>query len=152
MGHHLLHAGSVPWQDQLLYAALILGAIALLFGLFWWRRRAARPKAGDFAALAAQANVHEALAAQKATPLDDAAQAWQQTQHTMAQVKSGVERGLALVWALLSGLLFLISISAILSFAWDFPNIAWGTLLFYAVLAVVCGWFTRTQWRDFRAP
>ncbi len=70
----------------------------------------------------------------------------------MAQVKSGVERGLALVWALLSGLLFLISVCAILSFAWDFPNIAWGTLLFYAVLAVVCGWFTRTQWRDFRAP
>ena len=151
MGHYWLHAASVPWQDQLLYAALILAAIALLFAVFWWRRRAARPARGDFAALATHAHVAQALAAQDASPLDDAAQAWQDTHHTVKKLQSGVERGLALVWALLSGLLFLISVSAVLGFAWDYPAIAWGTLLFYAVLAVVCGWFARTQWRDFRA-
>ena len=151
MGHYWVHAASVPWQDQLLYGGLILAALVLLFCVFWWRKRASRPAKGDFAALATQANVAEALAAQDRSPLADAAEAWQQTQTTVGHLKSGVERGLALVWALLSGLLCLISVTAVLGFAWDYPHIAWGTLLFYTVLAVVCGWFTRTQWRDFRA-
>ena len=151
MGHYLMHAGSVPWQDQLLYAGLILAALVALFGLFWWRKRASRPAKGDFAALATQAHVADALTAQDRSPLADAADAWEQTQTTVKHLQSGVERGLALVWAVLSGLLFLISVTAVLSFAWDYPAIAWGTLLFYAVLAVVCGWFMRTQWRDFRA-
>ena len=151
MGHYWMHAASVPWQEQLLYGGLILAALVLLFLVFWWRKRASRPAQGDFAALATQANLVEALEAQNRSPLADAADAWQQTQDTVEHLKSGVERGLALVLALLSGLLFLISIMAVLSFAWDYPHIAWGTLLFYTALAVVCGWFTRIQWRDFRA-
>ena len=96
MGHYLLHAGSVPWQDQLLYAALIVAAIAALFGLFWWRKRASRPRQGDFAALASQARLQDALNQQNASPLDDAAEAWQQTQQAMATVKTGIHRALAL--------------------------------------------------------
>lgn len=150
MGHYWVHAASVPWQDQLLYAGLIVAVMVLLFLVFWWRKRASRPAQGDFAALATHAHVAEALEAQNRSPLVDAAEAWQQTQTTVEHLKSGVERGLALVWALLSGLLCLISVTAVLSFAWDYPDIAWGTLVFYMVLATVCAWFTRVQWRDFR--
>jgi hypothetical protein len=150
MGHYLLHAGSVPWQDQLLYGGLILVALVALFGVFWWRKRASRPAKGDFAALATQANVAEALAAQDRSPLADAAEAWKQTQQAVATVKTGVERTLALVFVLLSGLGFLISLSAVLSEAFSFPKTSWGSLLFWLVLGAVCAWFARAQWHDFR--
>ncbi|WP_294768999.1 hypothetical protein [uncultured Rhodoferax sp.] len=150
MGHYLLHAGSVPWQDQLLYAALIVAAIAALFGLFWWRKRASRPRQGDFAALASQARLQDALNQQNASPLDDAAEAWQQTQQAMATVKTGIHRALALVFMLLSGLGFLISLMAVLSDIFKFPNVAWGSLLFWLALGVACAWFMRAQWRDLR--
>ncbi|MDZ7920409.1 hypothetical protein [Rhodoferax sp.] len=150
MGHYLLHAGSVPWQNQLLYAGLILVALVALFGVFWWRKRASRPAKGDFAALATHANVAEALAAQDRSPLADAAEAWEQTQSTVKQLKSGVERTLALVFVLLSGLGFLISLSAVLSEAFSLPKMSWGSLLFWLVLGAVCAWFARAQWRDFR--
>ena len=150
MGHYLLHAGSVPWQDQLLYAGLILVALVALFGVFWWRKRASRPAKGDFAALATHANVAEALAAQDRSPLADAAEAWEQTQQAVATVKTGVERTLALVFVLLSGLGFLISLTAVLSEAFSFPKTSWGSLLFWLALGGVCAWFARVQWRDFR--
>nr|WP_315465537.1 hypothetical protein [uncultured Rhodoferax sp.] len=150
MLHYLLHAGTVPWQDQLLYAGLIAVFIAAVFFGLWWRKRAARPQEGDFAALVQQGSVAEALEAQVQSPLADAAEAWQATRHTMQNVKTGVERFLALVWALLSGLLFSISVSAVIGFAWDFPAVDWSLLAFYGVLGVVTGWFTRVQWRDFR--
>ena len=150
MLHYLLHASTVPWQDQLLYAGLILLAIALVFAGFWWRRRAARPRQGDFAALVAQHNIAQALAAQAESPLKDAADAWQHTQHTMEQVRSGVERALALILALLSGLLCAISVSAVISDVWNFPAVDWSLFAFYAGLGGVCAWFTRVQWRSFR--
>lgn len=150
MGHYLLHAGSVPWQDQLLYAGLILVALAALFGLLWWRKRASRPAKGDFAALATHANVAEALAAQDRSPLADAADAWEQTQSTVKHLQSGVERALALVFVLLSGLGFLISLTAVLSEVFSFPKSSWGSLLFWLALGGVCAWFARVQWRDFR--
>jgi Flp pilus assembly protein TadB len=150
MLHYLLHASEVPWQDQLLYAGLIVAAIALIFGGLWWRKRAARPRQGDFAALVEQGNVAQALAAQGQSPMEDAADAWRQTQHTLQNVKSGVERVLALIWALLSGLLCAISVSAVISNAWNFPAVDWALFAFYAVLGGVCAWFTRVQWRDFR--
>jgi hypothetical protein len=150
MGHYLLHAGSVPWQDQLLYAGLIIAAIAALFGVFWWRKRAARPQQGDFAALASQARVQDALDQQNASPLENAAEAWQQTQQAMETVKSGIRRALALVFMLLSGLGFLISLTAVLSTVFRFPDISWGSLLFWLALGAACGWFARVQWRDFR--
>ncbi len=150
MGHYLLHAGSVPWQDQLLYAGLILVALVALFGLFWWRKRASRPAKGDFAALATHTNVAEALAAQDRSPLADAADAWEQTQSTVKHLQSGVERALALVFVLLSGLGFLISLTAVLSEVFSFPKTSWGSLLFWLALGGVCAWFARVQWRDFR--
>ncbi|MDH4466244.1 MAG: hypothetical protein QE290_19620 [Acidovorax sp.] len=150
MLHYMLHAGSVPWQDQLLYAGLIVAVFILVFFGLWWRRRAARPKQGDFAALVQQGNVAEALGAQDQTPLMDAADAWQETRHTMENVKTGVERFLALVLAFLSGLLCAFSIAAVMGYVWDFPAVDWGLLAFYTVLGSVCGWFTRVQWRDFR--
>jgi Flp pilus assembly protein TadB len=148
MLHYLFHASTVPWQDQLLYAGLIVSIIALVFGGLWWRKRAARPRQGDFAALVKQGNVAQEQAA--ASPLQDAAEAWQQTQRTLENAKSGVQRLLALVLALLSGLLCAISVSAVISYAWKFPAVDWGLLAFYAVLGAVCAWFTRVQWRDFR--
>ena len=150
MLHYVFHASTVPWQDQLLYAGIILVTIALVFGGFWWRKRAARPRQGDFAALVEQNNVAKALAEQAESPLKDAADAWQQTRHTMENVKSGVERVLALALALLSGLLCAISVSAVIGYVWDFPAVDWGLFAFYAVLGGVCAWFTRVQWRDFR--
>ena len=100
MLHYALHAGSVPWQDQLLYAGIIIAVIAAVFFGLWWRKRASRPRQGDFAALVQQGNVAEAIAAQAQSPLADAADAWQETRHTMDNVKSGVERFLALMFAL----------------------------------------------------
>ena len=150
MLHYLLHASSVPWQDQLLYAGLLVAAIAAIFMGFWWRKRAARPRQGDFAALVAQNNVTQALAAQAQSPLNDAAEAWQQTQETMQSVKTGVERAVALVLALLSGLLCFISVLAVVSFLWKLPAVDLGSFIFFAVLGGVCAWFTRVQWRDFR--
>ncbi|BEU95406.1 hypothetical protein ACDW_11110 [Acidovorax sp. DW039] len=150
MLHYLLHASEVPWQDQLLYAGIFVAAIALVFLVLWWRRRAAHPRRGDFAALVEQPDVAQALAAQEESPLSDAAHAWQQTRHTMANVKTGVERFLALIWALLSGLLCAISVSAVISDLWKFPAVDWRLFAFYAVLGVVSAWFTRVQWRDFR--
>ena len=150
MLHYLLHASTVPWQDQLLYAGLILLAIAVVFRGFWWRRRAARPRQGDFAALVEKHNIAQALAAQADSPLKDAADAWQQTRHTMEQVKSGVERSIALILALLSGLLCAISVSAVISDVWHFPAVDWSLFAFYAGLGGVCAWFTRVQWRSFR--
>ena len=150
MFHYLLHASSVPWQDQLLYAGLLVAAIAAIFVGFWWRKRAARPRRGDFAALVEQSNAGRTLAAQVQSPLNDAAQAWQQTQQTMQNAKTGVERVLALVLALLSGLLCAISVSAVISFVWKLPAVDWESLIFYAMLGGVCAWFTRVQWRDFR--
>lgn len=126
-------------------------AIAVIFVGFWWRKRAARPRQGDFAALVEQDNVAQALAAQAQSPLNDAADAWQQTQQTMQNVKTGVERFLALVLALLSGLLCAISVSAVVGFLWKLPAAGgWGLFTFYAVLGGVCAWFTRLQWRIFR--
>lgn len=150
MLHYLLHTSTVPWQDQLLYAGLILLAIALVFGGFWLRGRAARPRQGDFAALVEKHNIAQALAAQADSPLKDAADAWQQTRHTMEQVKSGVERSIALILALLSGLLCAISVSAVISDVWHFPAVDWSLFAFYAGLGGVCAWFTRVQWRSFR--
>lgn len=151
MLHYLFHASTVPWQDQLLYAGLILAAIALVFGGLWWRKRAARPRQGDFAALVEQGNVAQALTAQAAaSPLEEAAHAWQQTRHAMDSAKSGVQRLLALMLALLSGLLCSISVSAVIGYARKFPAVDWGLFAFYAVLGGVCAWFTRAQWRDFR--
>jgi len=69
MLHYVLHAGSVPWQDQLLYAGLIIAVIAAVFFGLWWRKRASRPQQGDFAALVQQGNVAEALEAQAQSPL-----------------------------------------------------------------------------------
>ena len=105
---------------------------------------------GDFAALVQQGNVAEAIAAQAQSPLADAADAWQETRHTMDNVKSGVERFLALMFALLSGLLCVISVTAVIGYVWDFPAVDWGLLAFYAALGCVTAWFTRAQWRDFR--
>ncbi len=150
MLHYLLHASEVPWQDQVLYASIFIAAIALVFLVLWWRRRAARPRQGDFAALVEQRDVAQALAAQAESPLSDAVHAWQQTRHTMEQVKTGVERVLALILALLSGLLCAISVSAVISEIWRFPAVDWLLLAFYAVLGGVCAWFTRVQWRGFR--
>jgi hypothetical protein len=150
MLHYALHAGSVPWQDQLLYAGLIVAVIAAVFLGLWWRKRASRPQQGDFAALVQQGNVAEALEAQAQSPLADAADAWQETRHTMENVKTGVERFLALLWALLAGLLCLISVSAVVSDVWHFPAVDWPLFAFYFVLAGVTGWFTRDQWRTFR--
>jgi hypothetical protein len=150
MFHYLLHASSVPWQDQVLYAGLLFVAIAVIFVGLWWRKRAARPRQGDFAALVAHHNVAQALTEQAQSPLTDAAHAWQQTQHTLQSVKTGVERALALVLALLSGLLCAISVLAVISFAWKLPAVDWVSLAFFAVLGGVCAWFTRLQWRDFR--
>ena len=150
MLHYLLHASTVPWQDQLLYAGVILLAIALVFGGFWWRRRAARPRQGDFAALVGKHNIAQALAAQADSPLKDAADAWQQTRHTMEQVRSGVERSIALILALLSGVLCAISVSAVISDVSHFPVVDWSLFAFYAGLGGVCAWFTRVQWRSFR--
>ncbi|NBW49501.1 MAG: hypothetical protein EBR49_05325 [Betaproteobacteria bacterium] len=150
MLHYVLHAGSVPWQDQLMYAGLILAVIAAVFLGLWWRKRASRPQQGDFAALVQQGNVAEALEAQAQSPLADAADAWQETRHTMEKVKAGVERVLALIWSMLSGLLFVISVSAVVSDIRHFPALDWGLFAFYLALAGVTGWFTRVQWRDFR--
>lgn len=150
MLHYILHAGSVPWQDQLLYAGLIVAFVVLVFLGLWWRKRAARPKQGDFAALVQQADVAGALAAQAQSPLADAVDAWQDTRQTMDKVKSGVERILALVFALLSGLLCLISVIAVVSDIVHFPAVHWGQFAFYLGLGALCGWFTRVQWRDFR--
>ena len=150
MLHYVLHAGSVPWQDQLLYAGLLIAAVVALFVGFWWRKRAARPAQGDFAALVEQGKVAEALQAQNQSPLVDAADAWQETRQTMENVKSGVERFLALIWALLSGLLCLISVVAVISDIWHFPMVDWALFAFYLALGAVTAWFTRVQWRDFR--
>jgi hypothetical protein len=150
MLHYALHAGSVPWQDQLLYAGIIIAVIAAVFFGLWWRKRASRPRQGDFAALVQQGNVAEAIAAQAQSPLADAADAWQETRHTMDNVKSGVERFLALMFALLSGLLCMISVTAVIGYVWDFPAVDWGLLAFYAALGGITAWFTRVQWRDFR--
>jgi len=150
MLHYALHASSVPWQDQLLYAGIIIAVIAAVFFGLWWRKRASRPRQGDFAALVQQGNVAEAIAAQAQSPLADAADAWQETRHTMVNVKSGVERFLALMFALLSGLLCMISVTAVIGYVWDFPAVDWGLLAFYAALGGVTAWFTRVQWRDFR--
>ena len=150
MLHYLLHASTVPWQDQLLYAGVILLATALVFGGFWWRRRAARPRQGDFAALVGKHNIAQALAAQADSPLKDAADAWQQTRHTMEQVRSGVERSIALILALLSGVLCAISVSAVISDVSHFQVVDWSLFAFYAGLGGVCAWFTRVQWRSFR--
>ncbi|MDT7514404.1 hypothetical protein [Rhodoferax mekongensis] len=150
MLHYVLHAGSVPWRDQLLYAGLIIAVIAAVFFGLWWRKRASRPQQGDFAALVQQGNVVEALEAQAQSPLADAADAWQETRHTMENVKTGVERFLALILSLLSGLLCLISVLAVFSDLWHFPPSDWGTFAFYMVLGGVTAWFTRVKWRDFR--
>ena len=150
MLHYVLHAGSVPWQDQLLYAGLIIAVIAAVFFGLLWRKRASRPQQGDFAALVQQGNVAEALEAQAQSPLADAADAWQETRHTMENVKTGVERFLALIWSLLSGLLCLISVSAVVSDVRHFPPADWGVFAFYLVLGGVTGWFARVQWCDFR--
>jgi len=150
MLHYVLHAGSVPWQDQLLYAGLIVAVIAAVFFGLWWRKRARRPQQGDFAALVQQGTVAEALEAQAQSPLADAADAWQETRQTMENVKTGVERFLALIWSLLSGLLCLISVVAVISDLWHFPAVDWSQLAFYTVLGGVTGWFTRVQWRNFR--
>ena len=150
MLHYVLHAGSVPWQDQLLYAGLIIAFIAAVFFGLWWRKRARRPQHGDFAALVQQGNIAEALEAQAQSPLADAADAWQETRKTMQNAKTGVERFLALIWALLSGVLCLISALAVASDIWHLPTVDWALFAFYAALGVVTGWFTRDQWRVFR--
>ncbi|WP_143227230.1 MULTISPECIES: hypothetical protein [unclassified Acidovorax] len=100
--------------------------------------------------MVAQHNIAQALAAQAESPLKDAADAWQHTQHTMEQVRSGVERALALILALLSGLLCAISVSAVISDVWNFPAVDWSLFAFYAGLGGLCAWFTRVQWRIFR--
>jgi hypothetical protein len=150
MLHYVLHAGSVPWQDQLLYAGLIVAFVAAVFISLWWRRRSARPQKGDFAALVQQGNVAQALEAQAQSPVADAMGAWQETRQTMDKVKTGVARVLALIWALLSGLLCLISVVAVISDLWHFPAVDGALFVFYLVLGGVTAWFARVQWRDFR--
>ncbi|MBT0571080.1 hypothetical protein KIK84_12140 [Curvibacter sp. CHRR-16] len=150
MLHYVLHAGSVPWQDQLLYAALFIAAVVLIFLGFWWRKRALRPKRGDFAAMVAQNNIAQAAAGQEPSAVADAVEAFEQTRDTMNTVKSGIERTLSLLWAFLAGLLCLISTLAVVFGLRGFPHIDWGVEGFFAVVMVVCAWFTRASWRDFR--
>lgn len=150
MLHYVLHASSVPWQDQLLYAALFIAAVVLIFLGFWWRKRAARPKQGDFAAMVAQNNIAQAAAGQKQSAAADALEAVEQTRATMATVKSGIERTISLVWAFLAGVLFLIGLLAVLVGLRGFPSIDWGLEGFFAVVMVASGWFARASWRDFR--
>jgi Flp pilus assembly protein TadB len=150
MLHYWMHAAAHPWQEQLLYGGLICAAILLLFLFLWWRKRAARPRQGDFAALVQRPSIAEALDDQQQSPLADAADAWQQTQTALNSVKTGVERVLALVWLLLSGLLCAISILFVLIGLVKFPALNWGQQGFFLALAVVCGWFARAQWRDLR--
>lgn len=150
MLHYLMHASEYTWQEQLLYAGLFVAAILLLFMFFWWRRRAARPRQGDFAALVQRPSITEAMADQQQTPLADAADAWQQTQTALGTVKTGVERVIAMVWLLLSGLLCAISILFVLIGLVKFPALDWGQQGFFLALAVVCAWFARAQWRDLR--
>jgi Flp pilus assembly protein TadB len=150
MLHYLMHAGEYPWQDQLLYGGGIVAAILLLFLFFWWRKGAARPRQGDFAALVQRPSIAEALTEQQQSPLADAAEAWQQTQTALSTVKSGVERTLALVWTLLSGLMCAICSLFVLMDLVKFPAMNWGQLAFYSALGGVSAWFTRRQWRDFR--
>lgn len=150
MLHYWMHAAAHPWWEQLLYAGLIITAVVLLFLILWWRKRAARPRQGDFAALVQRQSIAGALAEQQQSPLADAADAWQQTQTALGTVKTGVERVLALVWCLLSGLLCAISTLYIVGAVWDFPAVNWGLFAFYAVLGTVCAWFARLQWRDLR--
>ncbi|MDR7379069.1 Flp pilus assembly protein TadB [Rhodoferax ferrireducens] len=151
MLHYLMHAAEHPWQEQLLYAGVFLAAILLLFLVFWWRKRAARPRQGDFAALVQRNSIAEALVEQQQqSPLADAADAWQQTQTALGTVKTGVERALTLVWLLLSGLLCAISILFVLIGLVKFPALNWGLQGFYLALAAVSAWFARAQWRDLR--
>jgi Flp pilus assembly protein TadB len=150
MLHYLMHASEYSWQEQLLYAGLFVAAIVLMFVFFWWRKRAARPRQSDFAALVQSHSIAEALDQQQRGPLEDAADAWQQTQTALGTVKTGVERALALVWLLLSGLLCAISILFVLIGLVKFPALNWGQQGFFLALAVVCAWFARAQWRDLR--
>lgn len=151
MLHYLMHASEYSWQEQLLYAGLFVAALVLLFVFFWWRKRATRPRQGDFAALVQRNSIAEALVEQQQqSPLADAADAWQQTQTALGTVKTGVERALALVWLLLSGLLCAISILFVLIGLVKFPALNWGLQGFYLALAAVCAWFARAQWRDLR--
>lgn len=146
-----VHLGSMSWQELLLYSVLILVVVAALFGFFWWRQRASRPKAGDFAALVQHDSLRDVLAKQEASPADDAVHAWQQTQQTMNMVETKVELVLSLIMVLLTGLFLLICVAAVLSEAFRFPNVGWGTLLLFLALGAVCVWFMRVKWRDFRA-
>lgn len=150
MLHYLMHASEYTWQEQLLYARLFVAAILLLFMFFWWRRRAARPRQGDFAALVQSPSIAEALDEQQQGPLEDAADAWQQTQTALNSVKTGFERVLAMVWLLLSGLLCAISTLFVLIGLAKFPAMDWGLQAFYLALAGVCAWFARAQWCDLR--
>jgi hypothetical protein len=150
MLHYIAHAGSVPWQEQLRWILGILLVIAALFLFFWWRRRAHRPAQGDFAALAQAPQIQTALAAQQATAGQDAAAAWQQTQDTLQTVRRTTERGLALVFCLLAGLGCVITgLMGAMSLTDGWRGLGWGALLLWA-LCVLCGWFARVQWREFR--
>ena len=150
MLHYIVHAGSVPWQEQLRWMAGILLVISALFLFFWWRRRARRPARGDFAALAQAPQIQAALAAQQATAGQDAAAAWQQTQDTLQTAQRTAERGLALVFCLLSGMAcFFTGLMVLFSVTEGWSGVSWGTLL-VGVLFPLTGWFARVQWREFR--
>lgn len=150
MLHYIVHAGSVPWQEQLRWIAVILLVIAAVFLFFWWRRRARRPARGDFAALAQAPVIQAALAAQQTTAGQDAAAAWQQTQTTLQTAQRTVERGLALVFCLLAAMAcFLTGLMVLFSLTEGWSGASWGTLL-VGVLFPLTGWFARVQWREFR--
>mgnify|MGYP001756730186 FL=1 len=150
MLHYILHAGRVPWQEQLGWAAGILLVIAVLFLGFWWRRRAGRPAPNDFAALAQSAQIQTTLKAQQTTHGQDAAAAWEQTQSTLRTAQRTAERGLALLFCLLSAITCLLTgLMTLLSLSDGWVGLGWGHL-FVAVLFPLTGWFARVQWREFR--
>ena len=147
---HWIHLGSHSPAELAFWAFVILAVIVLLFMFFWWRRRADKADSGDFAALVSKGNVAQALEAQERPAIADAAAAWTDTQETMQKAKTAAERALALMWCLLSGLgATMTGLMTLVALTGGWAALDLGFLIVLAV-CLVCVWFTRVQWRDFK--
>jgi hypothetical protein len=141
-----------PQSQKLLIAAAVLVVVVLFFLAAFVKRRSSRGAPGDFASLLAKENVQAAAQVQGTSSEHDASAALEDTKSALRTVTAYGRRIVNLAWALFAGFFCLVCTVFVLVSFTSPEGPSWGSTAFFFALGGLAGWFSRVQWRSFRAP